>query len=573
MGKIKAKQDKKTGKMVSLRDGLTTTQRWALPGILGFSHWYNDVKPRILHADGKYKRLRLTPEQGEYLKQCLKVRPDGTFQHNLSLHIEPRRMGKTILHVLILLYFHTAKKNWTTQLAGNSEHHSRRVQWKLLLDIIRQTPKLRSLIPERCITQHVISHPRKGNNILAMRGVSVRSAFGDSLNCIHFVDSHACADWSYFNALQASTISNENSLVLIDSNVDGKGEPTHKLQLTAMEDDRMYVLHRFFKDWQEYEKKAPPWINRAKAKRLMDTLLPQEASRDVLGLRGDSKNQLFSSHIILCCKSDYSLPVTDLQSLTKGRAYKIGAGLDRSKAIFGSLQGADNTVFTVVLKVAAESGEPEIYLLEQHTVIPNTAKHIKQLILRANEKWHLDNIVLESFEIVDLAAYLDDQKIPYEILSPHEKNQTISFSEFFRVAKENRLHFPHEQRDLIKEMRNFTYTMKGEGKFSFGSGNQKIHDDLVYSLNWAIFSLRAHVLQLFTIGNIKCNSKSSHREHCYLLGGRFILPGCSQECVAHHELTAMYEKFLQFQTESAVTQQQFFKDKVKHVGSKIYQAA
>ena len=526
-----------------------------------------------MHSDGRYRPIKLTPDQGEYIKQVFAVNGNGSPIHSLNLNIQARRHGKTIIHCLIDLYFFTSRDNFTIQLVGNSEHHSRRVQWKLICDIIRHTPELRKMIPEKYISNYQIHIPHKGNAILAMRGVSVRSAFGDKLSLIHVSDLHAATDLSYYNALQAATLDVEGSIILIDTNVDGIDGPVHQLQLAAKDDQSIHAHHRYYKDIQDFEEHAPSWINRAKARRLMATLLPAEAKRDILGQRGDAQNQLFTSDIIELCKSPYKAPVHDIQALTQGRAYKIGAGLDRSKSIFGSATGADNTIFTVILKVASESGEPEIYLLEQVNVFPNTAGNVKRIILNAHERYNLTNLVLENYEVADLAPWLDDQKIPFELVSAHESAQTISFTEFFRIAKEGRFHFPSHLKKLESEMRTFTYTLKANNKYSFGHSTQKFKDDRVYSVNWAIFSLRSQILQLFTIGNIRCNNKSSHRQHCYLMNGNFILPGCSQECVAHLEVREMYQQFTQFQTETEMDLQSFFRSKVKRTGAKIYQAA
>ena len=126
----------------------------------------------------------------------------------------------------------------------------------------------------------------------------------------------------------------EGSLILIDSNVDAVDCPLHHMQQEAEADPAMFCQHIFYKDFAEFEKKAPPWINRQKAKRLEKTTLPADFKRDILGQRSDALNALFTSEIIELCKSDYQVPVADLKALTNGRAYKVGAGLDRSKSIF-----------------------------------------------------------------------------------------------------------------------------------------------------------------------------------------------------------------------------------------------
>ena len=76
--------------------------------------------------------------------------------------------------------------------------------------------------------------------------------------------------------------------------------------------------------------------------------------------------------------------------------------------------GGDNSVWTCVLKVASpKHGEPEIYILNQVVFPLNTSRSIKKAILKDHERYSLDNVALENYEVTDLAPWLTDQKIPY----------------------------------------------------------------------------------------------------------------------------------------------------------------
>jgi hypothetical protein len=320
---------------------------------------------------------------------------------------------------------------------------------------------------------------------------------------------------------------------------------------------------------KHYLKEAPPWINRQKAKRLQSTTLPTDFSRDILGKRHDAKNALFPSSVINLCKTKYQIPVSNISELTKGRAYKVGGGLDRSKSLFGG----DNTVWTTILKVASpKHGEAEYHLLSQQVIIPNTSRMIKKAILKDHERYSLDKVTLENYEVTDIASWLSDQKIPFELVSAHNTNQNISFTEFYRIAKEGRFHFPAALRGLSKEMSTFTYTQKTGGVYSFGHSSQKFKDDRVYSVNWAIFSLRDAVMNLYTLGNILCKNKSARRHMCTLMGGELVLL-CSESCQAFQEVEAMFKEFKQYQLDSELTIPEFFETKVKLEGARISQAA
>jgi len=381
------------GRLVS-NDGTTRLERFNAPGVHGLAAFLKEIRPCILHSDGRYRPIKLTKDQGKLLQKIYEVDDAGNFKHSLVLNIEPRRHGKSICYAICLLHLFCSRSNFTIQLAGNTEGHSRRVQYNTLCKIIRNTPALGALIPEKNITLSEISLPKQGNVIQAMSGMNTAAAYGDRLNLIWVSDFHAAVSQDYFNTLQAALLDSEGSLCLIDSNVDTVDGHVHQIQQEAESDPSMFGQHVIYKDFAEFEEKAPPWINRQKAKRLEKTTLPADFKRDVLGLRSDAICQLFGSEIIELCKSDYQIPVTDLKALTNGRAYKVGAGLDRAKSIFGGMTGNDNTVLTVVAKVAKPNGEPEIFVLDQQVIIPNTSRGVKKAFLKAHERYHLDNVTI-----------------------------------------------------------------------------------------------------------------------------------------------------------------------------------
>jgi hypothetical protein len=442
---------------------------WTAPGSQGFWNWVNEVKPKVLTASNEYKVFAPTDKQRETIEDVLACDEIGKFLHSISLFIEPRRHGKSTLFALIVLWLFTSRKNLTIQLLGNTEDHSRRVQYRTLKRIIQNTPKLSRLVPDDDILIHEIRYPKMGNLVQLMAGTSTATAFGDKINILWVSDFHASPDLGPWNALQAALLDSDDSLVFIDSNVDANDGHVHALQQEAGNDESIFCTHTHYKDFEDFCSNAPPWINRQKAKRLEKTTLPADFSRDILGKRLDAKNALFPSDVIALCQSKYKIPVTDLSELTRGRAYKVGGGLDRSKSLFGG----DNTVWTTILKVASpEHGEPEIYVLNQKVIVPNTSRMIKKTILSDHERYNLDNVVLENYEVTDIQPWLFDQKIPCELISAHDTNQNASFPEFYRIAKEGRLHFPESLTGLESEMKTFTYTQKTGGKYSFGHASQ-----------------------------------------------------------------------------------------------------
>lgn len=571
MSKVKSTRHstRKAGQFIS-SDGLTRKQRWGSDlGAAGFLQFIEDTKPKVLTSKGTYEVWTPTKKQREIIDGALAVDDHGNFKHTLNLLIWPRRHGKSTLWALVCLWLFCSRQNFTIQLLGNSEQHTRRVQLNILLRIISHTPKLRALIPKKNEFAFKIVYPSKGNVVQMASGLNLATSFGDRIDVIWSSDLHAASDLAPFNALQGSLLDSENSLLLIDSNVDFMNGPVHSLQKEAKADSTIFADHVFYRGFKEYSRKAPPWINRQKAKRLERTTLPADFKRDILGQRSDAQNALFPSEVIALCKSKYQIPVTDLSELTGGRSYKVGAGLDRSK----SLVGGDNTVWTVILKVASpEHGEPEIYLLSQTVFRLNTANAIKKQILKDHDHYKLDNATLENYEVSDLAPWMADQRIPSELVSAHDTNQSASFPEFYRIAKEGRFHFPETLDGLESEMRTFTYTQRTGGKYSFGHASQKFKDDRVYSANWAIFSLRQSVMSLYTLGHIDCRNKSQRKHFCFLMGGSLSLL-CKEACPAYQKTEAMFREYKRFKLDDDIDLPDFFDTKVRLEGARIYQAA
>jgi hypothetical protein len=119
-------RDASTGKFACTADSPQT--RWGRPGINGFAHWFKDIKPRVLTSRNSYEQICLTPLQKETLKSMLSVGEGGKILHSLNLLAWPRRHGKSTINALIVLWLFCSKRNFTIQLLGNNEEHSRLLQ-------------------------------------------------------------------------------------------------------------------------------------------------------------------------------------------------------------------------------------------------------------------------------------------------------------------------------------------------------------------------------------------------------------------------------------------------------------
>jgi hypothetical protein len=553
------------------RDG-EILDRWNAPGPCGFWAWVADVRPHVLQRNNQYGPWEPTEEQRRAIDNVLATDESGRYLHSLSLLIEPRRHGKSTTFALVVLWLTTSRRNHITQLLGNTFDHARRVQFRTLKRIIQNTPRLAQLIPEEFIFTQEITFPALQSAIQLGEGVNVANAFGERLNCLWVSDFHASPDLGPFNALQAATLDSENALILIDSNVDPTDGHVHGLQKEAETDPTIYARHVCYRGLAEFEAQAPAWIDRQKARRLQRTALPADFKRDILGQRSDAKNALFPTEFIKAARSPYKIPVADLKELTRGRACKVGGGLDRAKSL-SPLAGGDSTVWTVLAKVASpEHGEPEYYILNQHVFTLNTSRAIKKQILQDHERYHLDAVTLENYEITDLAPWLADVKIPCEILTATEKMQNSAFPEMARIFREGRFHFSKDLKVFESELKAFVYQAGRAGKYSFGAATSKQHDDTVYSACHAIWALREAVLAAYVLGSFTCRNKSPRRGLCYLMGGSKQLL-CADYCLAHKQVEAMFQEFKKIRLDDDLNLQEFFESKVRFDGARIYQAA
>jgi len=591
-------------------------EQWSQSSPEGFLSWLDDIEPRILQ-NSNYVKFVPTDKQLSQIREILKpaqqriVKREKTtkrivkraksaraprdernppqrdtgddepkrirrssFARSLSILIEPRRHGKSTVFALIVLWLATSRQNQTIQVLGNSEAHTRRVQFNTIKKIVRNSPKLLKLIPEKDMFVFEVLCRPQGSVIQMAPGNNVSASFGDRFTALWVSDLHAAIDLGPYNAMQASLLDSEDSLQLIDSNVDSIDGQVHALQKESETDRSIYCSWTHYPDVEEYCKLAPAWINRAKARRMEKTLLEPDFRRDILGLRSDAINALFPNAVIEMCKSPYHVPLEDLQSLAAGRAYRIGGGLDRSKSLLGTMGGGDNSIWTCVMKCAnpKKDGEAEIFVLNQVNIIPNTGAKIKKVILEDHTRYKLDNCILEDYEVSDIYPWVQAQGIPVETMSPHSVAQNSSFPELSRLAKEGRLSFPATLKRLISEMQTFSYVKAPRGSgYSFGHSTRSQHDDTVYSLNWACYSLRAQVLNMYSINHILCQSKAKNRKLCYLLGGNTRLH-CADSCHSAQEVDDMYKQFIIYQLDSELEINDFFKSYVKLVGSRIYRS-
>jgi hypothetical protein len=547
--------------------------RWNYKGAKGFYHWLRDMQPRCLNSKNRWEVWEPTPEQRRELQAILKTDSNGDLLHSLCLLIQPRRHGKSTIFRMLLLWQIMSKRNFLVQLLAATEMASRRTQFKPLTDIIKFSPKLRALFQDPWLTQYEINYPPMNSKIQMSSGTSKATAFGEKLNALYWTDAHTAEaeTLQVWGAFQASLLDSEGSVTYIDSNVDAYDQHVHDLQREAANDENMHCTHVEYKDLEEYNAKAPNWIDRKKVARLQKTQLDVDFKRDILGQRSSATNSLFNEATIKKSKDSYKIPVANVSEFLKGRAYKIAGGLDRAK----SLIGGDRSVWTVLLKtVCPDTNEPEFYILSQKIFQFNASRFILKQIIDDHAKYDLCNVALENYEVADLAPRLADKNIKFEIVNPTSTWQNTIFPRFAEAAKNGRFHFSKYQKTLLSEMRTFVYKLKpggGQG-YVFQHASDKFKDDSVFSVAHAMFALRDQVLHTYQLGNFSCmNRKASNRHLCILFGGDHSLL-CRIRCPAYQQVEDMYENFKRLRPLDECTIEEFFKQRVEIVGARISQA-
>ena len=560
------------------RCGKTSLERWSPSnGALAFAHFIHDTQPHIKHADGRYRPVKLTRRQVDILKEILAVDAEGNFLHQLSVIMGPRRQGKSILLMLIILWLTCSRKNHVTQLLGANEFHSRKTQYQPICKVIETSPKLRLLFGpvDRNLLTNEIRCPKTKSVIQLMPGMSFSSSFGQGLDCLWAGDLHSYPSYDAWNAIQASLIDSANSLVFACTQPDAFGGPVEALEKQAQVDESIFFHSITFEGWSDYEANAPSWIDRKRAARLRDTLLEAEVKRDLYGQRSSIANSLFPEPVIELCKDKYQYPVSDLQSLKAligSRAFVIGGGLDRADSEWSDGQH-DRTIFCTTAKVASHTNqEPEFWVLDAHHFQVSTGKAIKRHILEQHKKYGgFKNISIEAHSTQDIFNWTQEQGIPVELCNPHSTLQNQIFPEVVRVVRTGRLHISTACTDLLGEMASMVYTRLSTGKFRFEVPQARGHDDFCFALAWSVYSLRNQILQCYHLQNVVCKLKSPRRSMCFLMGGSLELL-CSHDCGPYQQVKDYFRQFMQFQTESVLTLPEFFSAYCSVSGAKVYQA-
>ena len=543
-------------------------KRWR-NGANGFLEWVADVKPMIPSARGGFEVFHPTPMQEQAIRAALKRNADGKWTYTTIVLCWPRRHSKTIVNALLVLWRFTCWQTQTIKVLANAERQVLSTAFKLLGSITLNTPTLLEWIGKDNVTRYTIRYPDLQNEIQAIAS-NESAAYGEKVSIGWTTELHAAPDDSVLQVLASSVGDSEDGWILIDSTTDGMGGPIHKLEQLAEtgDDPTVFVSRIEYANLDEALEQSPPWIRRDWLHSRSKQMLPAQFASQHLNQRGSAVNSLFKPEHIEAFKENYRCPVDPktITDLFHAQKHVIGGGLDRAYGF--SLHG-DQTIWTAVAKVAGEDDEAHYSVLNQQAISFSSGRGIKKAIAEDHERYRLENACIEAYNSQDIAAWCQDAKIPTEIIHATSTVQIPAFTELHRIVAEGRLHFPAHLKGLADEMLTFQYdSTASKPKFGHAPGHR---DDRVYSLCWAIWSLRDQELATYELSNIVCQSKSPHARLCYLRSGDLILH-CSQDCEAHRRVEQMHLQHTRHKVDHELTLPEFFQSKVRVSGIRVRQA-
>lgn len=533
----------------------------------GFFKWVDDIQPRILKENNRFEPIELAEWQKREIAPILLKTKAGECVNQTCCITWPRRHGKSYMNVLIVLHRFMCWPAQTIKVLANSEKQATGTSFRLIKKIVLNTPFLLKEVGKENLFGTVIKYPALQSEIEAVP-CHPDVLYGQKINLVLTTELHAANDANALGVLSSSVGDSIDGQVLIDSTTDGPNGPIARLeQLHASGEPGIYVSRIEYKDLKDATERAPAWIRRSWLVNQEKTLFPSFFGTQILNRRADAVNTLFRIEDIEAAKDNFRIPLEPeaLPGLFAGRKYIVGGGVDRA---FGFSTHGDNTIWTCVAKVAGDDDEPEYYVLNQKKIAFSSGNLLKKAIAQDNERYKLQNVVIERYNSQDIWSWCCDAKIAAEIVHANASEQVAAFTELHRIISERRLRFSRDLIDLEGELGAFTYDATGKTpKFEAAKG---FHDDRVYSLVWAIWALRQEELASYEIPRIQCNSKSKNAPFCYLRNGDIILP-CSEQCEAHKRVEAMHVQYICKVVGNEMTLPDFFKTKVRLAGCKIYQ--
>ncbi|WP_207456054.1 terminase large subunit [Azospirillum sp. SYSU D00513] len=526
-------------------------------GSAGFFLWLDDVKPLVPSAKGGFEPYVPGQREREEIAKAL----DGGF--STVVFCWPRRHGKTLVSALIIVWRFLTRQTQNVAVVANSERQTTDTAFRTIRTVIEQTPYTKALVKAGSIsiTADKIEYAALGNVIQGFAS-SPAALYGKKITIAQISELHAARTDDAYQVLASSTIDTDDGLVLVDSTTGSRSSPLFALYGSAQrgDDPTLFFSHISYRDLEDACANAPRWISPAKLRSRASQMLPAEFAQQHLNLWTASSSALFPADVIERCRDSYRI---DLPSITGGAAHIVGAGLDRA---FGFSIHGDATVTTAVVKLLV--GEDDhFYVLASDKVRFSGASGIKSNFSRYARDYGLKRAAIESYNAQDISAWCGDQAFDHEVIHPTAERQANAFTTLHTIAAEGRLHIHPSFESLLAELGTFEYQHDGGGlpKFEAIKG---AHDDFVYSLAWAVYSLRDVELNPYELKGIDCNGPGPAPTLCLLNGGGEI-PPCADGCRSMRAARDLYRAYRARGSLIPLAFDDFAITKLKNVGAHV----
>lgn len=538
-------------------------KRWRQSGSKGFFAFIDDVKPMIPSELGGYQPYTIP---SDLVRSELERALDG--QYSTVVLCWPRRHGKTVAAALIVVWRFITRQTEAIALVANSERQTVDTAFRLVRTILEQTPYLKQLITAGSIkiVADSIEYGALDNRINGYPS-NAAALYGKKLSLAQVSELHAARTDGVYQVLASSTIDTADGLVLIDSTVGPRSSPLYGLYQLFQNggDPTLYFSHISYKDLEEAIARGPAWIKPDRLRSRAKQMLPAEFAMQHLNQWGSGTNSLFTPEVIDRCRDSYPL---DAKTVADGRAYVVGAGLDR--ALIVSMHG-DKTVLACVLKTTGvNDDEPHYYILDAHAFTISTEGAIKRKITAFQRDYGLKNISVERYEGQDIALWCGGQGLKSELIHATPKQQAPAFMALAGAAQEGRLHIHPKFEAVFKEMGDFEYTLEGTGtsegvipRFQHAKG---CHDDHLYALTWAIYSLRETELNPYELVGIHCEAPGAVARLCLMNDGDLV-PSCADDCRSFQQMRTLYDAYKTRAGCAPMGLNDFFRSRVVNIGS------
>ncbi|WP_018044900.1 terminase large subunit [Methylobacterium sp. 88A] len=524
-------------------------------GSEGFFRWLDDVRPMVPSSKGGFEPYVPGPLERIELTTAL----DGGYRTIVLCW--PRRHGKTLAAALIIAWRFMSRRTQNVAMVANSERQSVDVAFKLVRDILRETPYAAAMVKADKITiaADKIEYPALGNVIQGFPS-NPAALFGKKLSIAQVSELHAATSDAAYQALASATIDSDDGLVLVDSTVGSRSSPLYGLYglHERATDPSLFFSHIAYRDLEDACARAPRWISVAGLRSRAAQMLPGEFAQQHLNLWGSSTTSLFPPAVLDQCRGTYKL---DIASITGGAAHVVGAGLDRAYGF--SLHG-DATVASCVVKVLVGE-DPHYYVLASDKIAFSAATGIRRAFTRYRTEHGMSRAAIESYNSQDIAAWCGDQTFDHEVISPTLERQGNAFTALYAAAAEGRLHVAPGFSTLLAEMGMLEYQLGASSAPRFEAA-KGYHDDHVYALAWAVYALRDVELNPYELKGVHCYGPGPSPSLCILNGGELV-PPCAGSCRSMLAARDLYRGYLGRGPLVPVDFPEFVAGKVVNVGA------